>query len=62
MREKGLRDVQREAAEKDGEHENQFEVFKEGTEEGFLADAVPHEGEGEAEAVEDDDNGNTRFC
>lgn len=53
----GLRDVQGEAAEEDGEHEDPFEVFDQGAEEGAIADAVAHHCESDvSKTVEYDDN------
>lgn len=50
--------MQRKPAEEDGEHEDPFEVFEEGGEEGVCAEAVTEEGEGDvAKACEDDHNG-----
>ena len=56
--EQGRGDVEREAAKEDGEHEDPFEVFEEGGEEGVRAEAVAKEGEGDvAQACEDDYDG-----
>ena len=57
MGEQRLGDVKGEAAEEDGEHEDPLDVFEQGAEEGFLADSVAHDCQGDvAEAIEDNDD------
>ena len=55
--EQSLRDMEGETTEEDSKHENPFEILEECAEEGFLADAVAHEGESDvSETVEDNDD------
>lgn len=57
VRQQGLRDVQRQTAQKDGQHDDPLEVFQQRHNERLLSDAVPHDGQRDiAQAVEDDDD------
>lgn len=54
---KCLGDVKGETAEEDAEHQDPFEVFEQGTEEGSVADAVSHDGQCDvSQSVEYDDD------
>ena len=58
MRQQSFGDVDRDAAQEDEEHEEPFEVLKEGAEEASLASSITESGESNVtKGVEDDNKG-----